>query len=368
MTHNSFRNEAGFPLAPAGSTATSVATGPAPGLMVPRIGDEADLLPQSAAERLRDLRRQSDDHHALIWAAVEDTQTLRIEIEGHRARLRQLREPRGSGGFNLAEDDLRVIEEQRRLDLKLAELKRRDELSKERGGRSSTLKALIRDAEDWIRKIPAGTAIAMHASVDPELKRGEDLLTGIERCRRRDRELRADLSRARAAPWPSPIAKKKMRDRIEQLAESGAPRADCAIDHSEPISFPTQTHQVRIFNADPSAVGFVELPDVLGLFAWLHRDALIAALDRAIDEVADDENALDAEQRQQAGAQILDDLLAVQRQEAELVWKAQAGGATIMHRPDIDPRALLGVELIPAAPRPPREGEGEAGLIRHVGA
>jgi hypothetical protein len=137
-----------------------------------------------------------------------------------------------------------------------------------------------------------------------------------------------------------------------------------AIENDAEIPFPTQTHPVRILNGDPGLIGFAELPDMLALMTWLHRDALIAALDREIDEVADDPNALTAAQRQKAEAEVRADLLAVQRQEAELVWKAQGDGAAVLHRPDIDPRALLGVQLTPTPAPAPRKDDDQ---VRRVG-
>lgn len=367
MAHNSFRNEAGFPLAPAGSTDASVVAGPVPGLLVPRIGDEADLLPAQGADRLRELRQRRDDARILIKAAHEEWQDLHVEIERHRQRLRQLRGPRGLDCYDLPEDDLGVVSEQERLDKKIVELKRRSELSELRGGRARILAALVTAAEDWIRNKPVGTVIAMHPPIDPDLKKGEDLLIGIERYRRRGRELEADLHRIRSSPWPSSGARQKAQTLDDQLAESGRPLVENAIDHNEPIPFPTRTYQVRIFNADPSAVGFVEIPDPVALIAWLLPDALSAALNHEIDAAADDHNAMTAEQRRDAEKEVLSDLLAAARCEAALVWRAQSEGATILQRPEIDPRALLGVELAPAPPRVPRDDDGQFGIIRHVG-
>ncbi|WP_029582937.1 hypothetical protein [Bradyrhizobium sp. URHD0069] len=354
MARNPFpqiRNEGGFPTDPAASADAGVVTGPLPGMMTMQFGDEADLLPPPAAERLRELRQLGDDAHLLVRSAHEETQDLRTEIQGHRNRLHRLRGARGADGFDLDDDDVRVTSEQARLDQKMVELKRRSELGELRGERWRILRTTIKNAEDWVRSKPGGTEIVMHEPVEPQLKKGEDILAAIERIRRRGRELEADLARIAASPWPSAIAKQKMRERIGQLAESGRPWVEQAIENDAEIPFQTQTHPVRILNGDPSLIGFTELPDTLALLAWLHGDALIAALDREIDEVADDPNALTAAQRQKAEGEVRADLLSVQRQEAELVWKAQADGAAVTHRPDIDPRALLGVKLI-AAPHP----------------
>jgi hypothetical protein len=75
-------------------------------MMTMQFGDEADLLPPPAAERLRELRQQRDDAHLLVRSDHEETQDLRIEIQGHRNRLHRLRGPRGAGGFDLDDDDV----------------------------------------------------------------------------------------------------------------------------------------------------------------------------------------------------------------------------------------------------------------------
>src|SRR5882757_590493 len=62
----------------------------------------------------------------------------------------------------------------------------------------------------------------------------------------------------------------------------------------------------------------------VALDPWLRRDALIAALDGEINTEADDGCALSHEQRQQREAEVMGDLLDIERQEAALVWQAQS--------------------------------------------
>ena len=103
--------------------------------------------------------------------------------------------------------------------------------------------------------------------------------------------------------------------------------------------------QSAVYNA-PGAVAFAQTPDVVGLFAWLHRDALVAALDREIVETSDDAAALTHEARQKAEAEVMGDLLAVERTEAALVWSAQAQSLPVDHRADCSPQAILQVQLV----------------------
>jgi hypothetical protein len=82
------------------------------------------------------------------------------------------------------------------------------------------------------------------------------------------------------------------------------------------------------------------------------QDALIKRLDAEIDAEADDKTALSHEARQQREAEVMGDLLAVERDECALVWQAQAQNLPCEHRSDINPVALLGLRLV-TAPRAP---------------
>jgi hypothetical protein len=59
---------------------------------------------------------------------------------------------------------------------------------------------------------------------------------------------------------------------------------------------------------------------------------------------------LSHEARQKAEAEVMGDLLAVERDECALVWQAQAQGLPCEHRADVSPVALLGLRLV-TAPR-----------------
>ena len=85
-----------------------------------------------------------------------------------------------------------------------------------------------------------------------------------------------------------------------------------------------------------------------GELCWLHKDALIKRLDAALTAESDDAAALTHEMRQQQEAEVQGDLLAVERDEAALMFKAWAEGLPVMPRADIDPVAVLAVELVNA--------------------
>jgi hypothetical protein len=136
-----------------------------------------------------------------------------------------------------------------------------------------------------------------------------------------------------------------MRALIETLAMRGAPSVSDLIEHDRQIVWPMQRVQSSVYNVETPAIAFAEVPDI-ALVAWLHRDALIKKLDAEIDAEADDAAALTHEARQKAEAEVMGDLLAVERAESALVWRAMDERLPAEHRADCAACAILGVQLI----------------------
>ena len=88
----------------------------------------------------------------------------------------------------------------------------------------------------------------------------------------------------------------------------------------------------------------LRLPDTAGLVAWLFRDALIARLHAEIDELADDEHALDDQERRARENELLDALMMAERREETLIELAGSEGLEIPRRATADVRAVLGIE------------------------
>ena len=122
--------------------------------------------------------------------------------------------------------------------------------------------------------------------------KGESLPDAISRLQRRGRELRSELHKIESAPYLSSFAKQQMRAQIEALAMQGAPSVSDLIEHGRKIEFAMQRLQASVYGHEAPTFASTKVPDVLALTCWLHRDALIAALDREIDTEADDAAAL----------------------------------------------------------------------------
>jgi hypothetical protein len=321
--------------------------------------DPLDALPPGAAERLRLLRQRSADAHAVIpeFEQIREASLARIEAENAVKRLTN--HPQDFG-FNLPETDARVVTAQKHLDKATDDFKRQTELQQVRTAAWQQASGALAGCEDWLRFGKPGNAVLEEVATEPpKMTKGETVLDAVERLRRRGRELRADLHRIASAPFPSSYSKQRLRQMVEQFAARGTPDVSALIEHDGDIVWPMLRVQSEVIGAAQRALAFHEAVDVVGLFACLLKPAMISFLDAMVDAEQDDAAALTHEQRQKAEAEVMGDLLAVEREECALVWQAQAQGLPCEHRSDISPLALLGLRLVttPRAPDGPSSPE-----------
>ncbi|WP_136626479.1 hypothetical protein [Bradyrhizobium macuxiense] len=330
------------------------------------IGDPlGGVLPPAAHERVEGMKLRLEELTLLYRNAFAEEQAVRLEVLKIEARIAELQRPRGQGGADLDSNDFRVVSERARLDRARGDLNRLLAAQEPRNAESQRIGELLRNIDAAIAARPTGTVGRM-VEVEPPPVKGGDVLGAIEARRRRLRELQADLQRTRCAPYPSVDRKRAMIEQVETLAERGRPDATSSIEYAEDVRWPLATHRVDVHNS-AGAVGFAQMPDTLALFAWLFRDRLIEQLDREIDECADDDAALNAKARAEQEMKVLADILATEREECALIDLAKKQGLPINHRADINPLALLQIEWVLAPPPIPREDEGLAGVVRHVG-
>ena len=308
--------------------------------------DVIDLLPAGAADKLRMLRQRSADAHRLM-VPFEDIRTASAAKTDAENAVKRLLAPAGEGGFNLKPDAPQVVTAERAVAKATDEFKRLQERQATRAAAWQSASAALANVETWLRDgRPSGTVLHDDEVDPPKLNKGESLLDGIERLRRRTRELRADLHRIESAPFPSGHAKQRMREQVEALATQGAPSVTLLVEHDGKVEFQTQRVQAEVYGAEQRALAFSETVDAVALVAWLHRDALIAALDKEIAAEADDKAALSHTDRELRTSEAMSDLLAVEGTEAALVWRAMDEKLPVEFRADINPQALLGIALV----------------------
>jgi hypothetical protein len=293
----------------------------------------ADLigwLPPAAADKLRMIRQRFEDARSLT-VSFETRHTASTDKLLCAARLKRLVDRADVGGFNLPDDDPHVIAERKTLAALTAECKRLDEIDAVRSAQWREAGSVLANVEAYLRDGRSGNTTLEAVEIEPpKLNKGEGIVDGIERLRRRVRELRADLHRIQSSCYPSSHAKAQMRAQVEALAQRG-PSVSRLVELDQDIDWPTCELRSNVYNAPGGAIAFAEAPDTLALFAWLHRDALIKRLDAEIDAEADDKSALSHAEREKAEAQVQADLLAVERDECALVWRAQSENLPVEH-------------------------------------
>ena len=200
-------------------TQTVTASQPLPGAYhtVPSF-DVTELLPERCADLLRALRQRAADAHAVIpeFETVRQASMDRINAEN---ALRRLTDHPQDFGHNLKPDNPTVIAAQRTLGKLTADFERLKQLQEVRAAAWQTASGALAAVESWLKDGRPGSTVLEAVEVEPpKLAKGEDVLSGVERLRRRGRELKADLARISAAPFPSSYAKAQMRRQIDALA------------------------------------------------------------------------------------------------------------------------------------------------------
>jgi hypothetical protein len=288
------------------------------------------------------------------------------KIEAANA-LRRLTDHPQDFGFALKPDDPRVVAAEKLLAMETDKFERLKSLQERRATQWQAASAALAACEAWLKSgMPGGTTLEDAEEVQPQLPKGESVIEGVERLRRRCRELKADLHRITSAPYPSGYCKARAKEQIEALAMQGAPIVSNVVEHDGDLIWPMTSLRSEVLGGELPSLAFAEIFNPVALACWLHRDLLIKRLDDEINAEADDAAALTHEARQRAGAEVQGDLLDIERQEAALVWQAQQQGLPVEHRGDCSPQAILGAALrtLPRADALPPTTPGQSWTVR----
>lgn len=311
-------------------------------------GDIAAVLPaparqkfkalRAAAEQERSQRRALSDRRTALMEEIQNLteQTMAMVLPVGR-ESRNLRYP----GRGLAEDSAEVIAARLQLGSRSEDL----DLLKAAYGDSGahSLQSLVKGLNEFVRR---SRIFVLAPKEAPALRKGETLRDAISNRRRRLREFAADREAVGRAPVPSAMAKQLVRKQLDELAAEGRPDVFGLIERGVgKLEWPMV----------PELPSTIELPRIMrvhsaALVAWALGPALVAAIEREIDEIADDERALSAEQRRARLDEIAADMLAVEREEEALIEMAEAEGLVVHRRSDADPRAVLGLTTPNAVP------------------
>ncbi len=305
-------------------------------------------------KKLRALRLRSADSHAVI-PPFSEIQTASAERVAAANALKRLSDHPHDGGFGLKSDSRQVTEAQRTLGRATEEFERIKQRSETKTAAWQAASGALANAETWLKSgRPSGVLLQDQETEVPKLAKGENgVLDAIENRRRRVRELRADLHRIRSAPFPSAHAKQQMREQIEALAMQGGPSVSLLIEHDGKIVWPMQMTRSEVRGGERPALAFSETLDAVALTCWLHKSALIAALDREIGTESDDPASLSHEAREKAEAEVMGDLLDIERQGGGTCVSGAARSAAVRTpRRHLASRAAWSAAGHGTAPRP----------------
>jgi hypothetical protein len=328
--------------APSGSDHPDIAARPQPGN--PLYGDIAAALPAPVRKKFKRLRDQAARARRAFIEVSQGRDAMRDDVGKLEDELSAMvlpdneRSHRGNQGRGLSEDSAEV----RAAKLQIASLREDlDDLNARYSDpNNSILSVLVSKLDDYVRR---HRLFGLARGAEPVVRKGEPLASAIETRRRRIGELKADLRQIELAPWPSKLTKARAGEQLVELAKRGRPDVFALVERFDTIAWP-MLPQRTIFTADGK--GSVALPETLdasALMAWALGPALVAAVEREIDELSDDDKALTAEMRKQRATEISAEILAVEREEEALIEMAEAQQLPIIRRTDADPRAVLGV-------------------------
>lgn len=295
-------------------------------------------LPAAAAERLQSLIDEQND----VTAAVRSLRDEEREAKAVLDRLESdLEIQLAAEGRQIGPDKSVSQYRQHDRDAGAADLER---IQNRRARLTDRRSHLTRNLTEWLGRVPAGAEIAMHPEPVPSLKIGQSFSKAIEAQRDRLAELRADLHRVRSAPTPSATVKARARAQIEALAEAGRPDALRSIERGAALKWPETVITADVIGVVAGAA-IVPVHNSVAILAWLLKDQMLARVEAEIDDLADDQGALDDDEKLKREREIRAASLAAERAECDLIWQAAAAGSQLAFRVDAAPEAVLGVVL-----------------------
>lgn len=341
--------------APAAGPSANVANASAPAFAPFHHGSVADRLPGRARDFLRNLESDVDAASAVSGSLFERQQEALLEKQRAEARVRELR---ARHALHLRDDDPALASALATAENASAEWQRLSDEMSRRSEIARPIRELLASLRSYVERDLASVATIEAAApvAVPALKAGEQWAEAIKRQRAKIEKLHDDLQAIHDAPQPSSIAKEIATAEITALAEKGRPSVAGLIDGAREIGWPGNWRLAEVaFGQDGRPLARVghdrREADALALAAWLHKDELIAAIHREIDDAADDASALDPATRAKKVGQFQAAVLEAERIEEGMVRAAIEAGQPIQRRPDADPRAVLGLADHMPAPR-----------------
>ncbi len=157
--------------------------------------DLSELLPPRAAEKLRMLRQQAKDLHALRPDLL-DRQEANTARGDKERWLQRLLAPRSENGFNLPESDPEVVLARQELEKLADEARRLEERNQRRTEQWRSASLVVQAVEDWLKNgRPGGVVLEEFDGRAAAVAEGRELV----RCHRTLAPTRSRAARRRAS-------------------------------------------------------------------------------------------------------------------------------------------------------------------------
>ena len=308
--------------------------------------DHLAILPKKAKERVLLISERREEIQAVYqklsaeWWKEHDA--LKLQQDNLRCLTdRDLAYRHGT--LYVTEDDPSYVSAKDKVEKAATKFERLDARKRSIEGRQQSILRVHENVERFVRQLNAENAkVAMrNCAIKP--KEGETAENAIGALREKIATREADRHELQSKPYTVAEAIKIATAQISKLAERGRPNAYQLIDHLN-MTWPTQHGLGDDYRGSRP---HFEYPDALGVLAWLHKDALLAAIERDIRAAGDDENAISEADRIARDAALSAEILDLEYTECAAIWQ---NGDIDLLRPDCSPEAILGIDVKGAAP------------------
>jgi hypothetical protein len=182
----------------------------------------------------------------------------------------------------------------------------------------------------WELKLPPGSVLEIAAVPDTKLRASETVAAAVASTRQQIVAVQQDISATRSRPMKRASQAEATRAYLARLAVRSQPK----------VGFDARGN---------ASVRWVEdmatMDGVLGLLTFvLGPQAVASAFARELEQEPEPPNAVSPLEREKRLGELAQDLLALERKEAELLSRDES----ILPRPDMSPQAFLGVAIAQA--------------------
>ncbi len=307
--------------------------------------DHIEHLRDAAYDKLQGASKRTNEAKEAHQAAERELVEMR-EYEARNNRTVERRDP-DTGDVTRVRDTTRSEAAEKRVQLTAEKLERARFQYKRISDEWNATAGIANAVTRYLEELPRGAELVLAEPSKAKAGKSESLVDAVERLRGQIRDLDATARETKAAPIPAQRAKEIARAHVQKLAAEGRPDVSQLLKRGADPKWPNQP--LHGFNVE----GYIpQLAKALPVIAWMHQDALVAAIEREIDAEAEfNHGAMSDDDRKFELMRLADERLELEHEEEALIRQAADEGVEITRRRGADPRAVLGLSKTMPAPK-----------------